>query len=551
MSDGCWVQFWDDEDCKGATKRFDAEGGSRFVNNLDDYLQSDGDKEGNEPDSLETGSRSWLVVYKDDNYEGDSASFGPNSQINDLDKYGVGGNISSFKLYDTRPSWFVDSAKGNPTTIETDDGIVNAQTVNNYFRTVVAAAFNLIPEVGGAIGTLIGGLWPDAKNRDQTWACYQNYLNQAIAGVYWQLTYESLNDILKSLYNAADSYVKTPNSDHEFKKQSFLNLYDLVNNTESFFVDESAPEKRYSFLAPYASLRLATLRENLQHYNYYYGSEPSDELRRMLTKEIQDSITLYQKLLSDARNRIVNTRKQQIVIESARSPYPYRVVDRYNGYAQGASSRDDATYIQEMYTDKVINQLAFTLDVHNTIGQLWVYFDPDRIVPDPLPLPTLSYAIGPFGWYQKVERFVQMTESGRVTEVALWTGDLVDSLELYIDGVGQGRVGGDGDGGYKALSLAQDERIVAANGYATGLINALGFTASNGKSIYGGKDGGYEKDRFDVQPLEGSVDTRLVGLTGFAGVKPGDPTNWDNLKAITFHWKCELSLDQVKGGAEG
>jgi hypothetical protein len=44
------------------------------------------------------------VVYKDDNYEGRNAMFGPNTEVADLDDYDMGGNISSFKMFDTRPS---------------------------------------------------------------------------------------------------------------------------------------------------------------------------------------------------------------------------------------------------------------------------------------------------------------------------------------------------------------------------------------------------------------------------------------------------------------
>ncbi|GAB2898471.1 hypothetical protein GCM10027278_18100 [Paralcaligenes ginsengisoli] len=52
MSDGCWVQFWDHNDFAEPTRRIDAEGPTKSVNNMDDYKQSDGDKLGDEPDSL-------------------------------------------------------------------------------------------------------------------------------------------------------------------------------------------------------------------------------------------------------------------------------------------------------------------------------------------------------------------------------------------------------------------------------------------------------------------------------------------------------------------
>lgn len=554
MSDGCWVQFWDHDGFQATsteanpnppqnpTLRIDARNGSIAVNNLDDYLQSDGDKEGDEPDSLKTGSRSWLVVYKDKDFKGRNASFGPNSEISDLDEYDMGGNISSFELFDHRPPSFVESRKTSaPTAIEIDSSPVSAQTVNNLFRTTVAASVNLIPVVGGALGTMIGGLWPDINNRDQVWASYQNYLNQAIAGVYWQITYESLNNTLESLYNAADTYARTPDEDRTLKALNFRNLYDFVNNTESYFVNEEAPEKRYMFLAPYASLRLATLRENLEHFDFYYGKEPEDETRRQLTEELRSSIDLYRRLLTESRDRILHARRQKIILTEVGISSTQYLVDQYNGHVERVDG-SDREYRKAQYTDGIINRLALALDEHNAIGQLWEFFDPR--VADPVQPPTLSYANGPYGWYQNVEQFSQVAVNGRITDLALWTGTLVDALELSIDGVAQGRVGSDGGGGLGTLKLAEDETIVSVSGYQTGLINALGFTSSKGSVLEGGQDGGAESRRFEVQPLAGSLNTRLIGLAGYAGVgSAGD----DNVKAITFYWRCELPIDPAEG----
>ncbi|MFY0523685.1 jacalin-like lectin [Archangium gephyra] len=549
MSDGCWVQFWDHDGFQtlategnpnppeNPTLRIDAKDGSISVNNLDAYKQSDGDKAGDEPDSLKTGSRSWLVVYKDKDFKGRSASFGPNSEIKDLDAYGMGGNISSFKLFDYRPPSFVDSSHQSTTTaLETDGGPVSAQTVNNVFRNTVAASLNFIPVVGGALGTVIGGLWPDVNNRDQVWGSYQNYLNQAIAGVYWQITYESLNDTLESLYKSAKRYVDTPDEEHAFKADNFRALYDLVNNTESYFINEEVPEKRYMFLAPYASLRLATLREHLEHFDFYYGKEPSEETRGQLAAEIRRSIDLYRKLLGDARDRILHGRRQKIITTRLGPSTALYLVDQYNGHTEHIEEKEREERTCQ-YADRVINQLALTLDTHNAIGQLWEYFDPK--VPGPVRSPTLSYATGPYGWYQKVEPFSQVATGGRITELAMWTGTVVDALELSIDGVAQGRVGAKGDGGRSSLILADGERIVSVNGYQTGLINALRFTTSQGRVLEGGRDEGIDVRRFEVHPMEGSLDTRLVGLTGQAGVGSGGDLN---IKAITFCWSCELPI---------
>ena len=538
MTDGCWVQFWDDDGCKGATLRFDAADGLLEVGNLDSYTQSDGHKEGNEPDSLETGSRTWLIVYKDSAYGGKSVGFGPNSKVNDLDDYGMGGNISSFKLYDHRPAAFVDAGLGAPTAIESD-GYVNAQTVNGFFRTVVGSAVNLIPGVGSALSVLVEGLWPDVDNKDQTWASYQNYLNQAVAGVYWQMTYETLNDALQSLYNAAKKFVDTPESDQSFKSDNFKILYNLVNTLEPFFVDDKVPEKRFSFLVPFATLRLLTLREHLQNFSYYYGNTPSEKTQESLKQDIRNSIDHYRALLELARNRILEQRAGMIVNTGN------DLVDLYNGYRNITNQDHD---VEMTYKESVENQLALVLDIHNAIGQLWEYCDPDVITPDPIPPPTLRYATGPFGMYQQwrysdYEKFSQMAEEGQITRIEMWARpDMVAGFELYINGIGQGRIGGDGEN-HTALALVGSERIDQANGFVDSsgqypFIKALGFSTNKGNTIQSGGYGDSTRGHtdIDVKPLDGSTNTRLIGLSG-------EDRRGDNLKVVTFHWDCELEFD--------
>ncbi|HEV7660857.1 MAG TPA: hypothetical protein VGO55_13545 [Allosphingosinicella sp.] len=529
MSDGCWVQFWGDEYCAGATLRFDADSGTLAVADLDDYTQSDGSKEGNEPNSLETGTRTWLVVYKDDDFEGKEAMFGPNTRVDDLDAFGVGGNISSFRIYDSRPSWFNESTLGGPVAYETNDGLVDAASVNNFFRTVVAAGLNLIPVVGGALGTLVGGLWPDVDQKDQVWGSFQNYLNQSIAGVYWQKTYESLNDTLETLFKAATDFVETPDQDEAIKKQAFENLYNLVNNTEAFFVDKEAPEKRFSFLVPFATLRLATLRENLQHYAYYYGSEPSQGEADRLTLEIRDSIALYQRLLSEARTRILDRRGQMIFVED-----DLVLIDLYYG-SRWSLPDPDRLDSRRYRVESVLNKLALTLDEHIAVSQLWPHFDP--AVTGPVEPPILNYVSGPMGYYWYGHQdFSEVADQGRITAITLWTYSggpnppNQNGLELYIDGSAMGRKGGEG-GTPQTLDLASDDSIVDVNG--KGSLEYLRFVSNDGKNVTGGNPDRGGSD-FQFVPLPDTLNGRVVGVSGSAG---------DVVDAIAVHWRCALPID--------
>lgn len=106
----CYVDFWENDNKDGRTKRFN---GPIQISNLSDYYYS-GENENfhNELDdsisSLATGSQAWLVVYTDNDYKGQSLAVNPNTTINKLSDYGMDNDIASFQLFDQKP---VDYAK--------------------------------------------------------------------------------------------------------------------------------------------------------------------------------------------------------------------------------------------------------------------------------------------------------------------------------------------------------------------------------------------------------------------------------------------------------
>lgn len=106
-TDNCWVQFWEHDDYEKGTLKFD---GPKDVPDMDDYeLQNpDGRDKGldDQVDSLKTGTRGWLELYKGKNYTDDVLRVEANKQLPELDDYGFGDNTNSFRLYDQRPvSW--------------------------------------------------------------------------------------------------------------------------------------------------------------------------------------------------------------------------------------------------------------------------------------------------------------------------------------------------------------------------------------------------------------------------------------------------------------
>lgn len=571
MSDGCWVQFWDQVDFAGPTLRIDADGPTLFVEDMDVYTQSDGSKEGDEPDSLKTGSRTWLIIYEKKGYEGRQARFGPNSEVPDLHKYNqMRGEASSFKIYDSPPPGFTSSMKGAPAAIESPDNAVNAQTVNALLRTVVGAAVDGIPVVGGVISALITGLWPDSRHSDQVWASAQNYLNQVVAGAYWQSVYEELNDDLTSLYNAAYAYASA--TDAEYRKKQFDNLLNSVNNLEPHFIHHDTPEDRYAFIAPFVTLRLAALLESLTHYEYYYGTSPESQSQKaILAANLNAAIDDYRKLLDLAKTRVVQARRELIRTDKIQGQYA--VVDDYNGYHFGASSKDQQRALN-FYADAIQYQLELNLDIHNAIGQLWEFFRPGAVDPQhrgPLPAPTLTYRTGPYGAYNNAADYFD-AGNGTLTQVSLWSGLYVDALRLTVGTATQERCGGPG-GAEASLALKEGEVIDRVSGhvggmitergpqipvyspvpappvyeddypfypvYQTDFIHALTFTTNQGHTLSGGSSTDVS---FSAAPLPGTTDTRLTGIIGYKSI--ASDYALELVSALICKWQCRLPFNK-------
>lgn len=538
-TDGCWVQFYDGENQTGGTLRFD---GPINVTDMNDYVFSTGEKGGDEPDSLVLGSRAWIEVFKDDDYGGSSAYFYPNQKIDSLDDYGVGGKIDSFKLFDAQPDWFPPPSTVNWVT-ESNDGPVSSQDINNFFRTALGSALMLIPKVGGALKTLLYGLWPDPhNNKEQAWASFQNYISQVVGNIYQQIISTGLSDKLSGLYNLTKAYADAP---QERRESTFAALLADLQVQEPFFIDLKSPKNTLSFFLPFGSLMLITLREQILFYEDIYGAPLQPDERARLVGELQAKIELYQTAVNDARNALLTQRAAMVTIldEGSITSDVWVPIDTYSGWRGvqefGGGSRSRAQYAADQHKEYECNLLAINLDQNIAQTQLWAWTNPDNTTP--IEAPWLIYLHGPFGHYQDATAFSEVADAGSaITRIVVKAGSLIDSLEVYINGVSTGVNGGTGGEPY-ALSVSGDQTFVAANGYSSGLINQLGFTSSTGESFLAGSLNGTNGSTgfFSSSAPVGSVDGKLVGLSGYA---VSGSASTSNLKVLTFHWFCRLPL---------
>jgi hypothetical protein len=388
-TDGCWVQFFDDDGFKGGTTRFD---GPTSVADMDNYTQSTGEKLGDEPDSLKTGTRTWLEVFKDDDYKGKSANFGPGSEINDMGAYGVGGNISSFRMYDQPPSWWVSSP--NSPLQEMDTGYYSSLTINDIARTLVGAALLLVPNVGSSLKMITMMLWPESSNRDQAWACFQNYIDQIVSGIERQRTVDDLTKKLDGLYNLAEDYLNAP---PERREDTFEGLLSGLRLYEPYFVDLDQAQVEMFFFIPYGTLMLFTLREQILSYEEIYGVPLSPEERQKRIDNLQNTIDEYQAALPPARQSLLDTRAAMVTYldESTfgigTDATIYVPIDQYTGWRGSQYHHlSDVENAVAQQAELVTNQLAYALDTYLSTAQLWSYTNPDNTAPVQPPTIRLS-----------------------------------------------------------------------------------------------------------------------------------------------------------------
>ncbi len=536
-TDGCWVQFYDGKEEAGGTIRFD---GPSQVADMNDYVMSTGEKAGDEPDSLVTGSRTWIQVFNDDGFEGKTAYFYPNQKIDSLDDYGVGGKIDSFKLYDAQPASFPPPSTNNWAN-EINGGPVSSLTINNIFRTALGAALCLIPKVGGALKTIVYGLWPDPRaSKEQAWACFQNYISQVVGTVYRQIIASGLSAKLTGLYNLTENYI---NAAPEQRESAFGQLLGDLVAQEEFFISLTSPQTSLSFFLPYGSLMLLTLREEVLFYEEIYGVPPSPEKYDELVGKLQARIERYQQAVADARASLLTQRASMVTLLDDGSVTQDRwiPIDAYSGWRgteeYGGGSKERAQYAANQRIEQVTNALAYSLDLNLAMTQLWTWTNPETA--GPIHAPWLVYQDGPYGTYQSSTAFSAIADAqSRITGIVVKAGSLIDSIEVQIDGVSTGMHGGDG-GGRFSMELSAGETIVSASGYASGLINQLGFTSSTGQNFMAGTRDGTNGTTgvFTSTAPDGSTNGSLVGIRGYAVAGSGSNSN---VKVLTFCWYCEL-----------
>lgn len=103
---GCWVTFYKDDGYDGKTASYDGPKSNDDLTN-NHWDNDDTMDEDKKYSSLKTGPVSWLTCYSEPSGGGDAILFGPNSSIKDLDNYTMPGgdkwdkNIRSWQLADS------------------------------------------------------------------------------------------------------------------------------------------------------------------------------------------------------------------------------------------------------------------------------------------------------------------------------------------------------------------------------------------------------------------------------------------------------------------
>lgn len=517
-----WVSFYESDDFQGGNVTYTTK---TSVSNFKSVNLSNGKSANDEMDSLKLGPSSWLETYTDANYSGNKSSFEPNTIVRRLDDFVVGDRISSFKLYDAKPSgWQGPSqpkTKGNVAHLD-----LSADNVLTRFGSVVSGVVTLIPEVGGVISGIVKFLWPNLNNPEDVWNDVKAQAKALLQDLLDEQKAADMEKRLQGLGLLLTDYVTTSLGTPQ-KGQRFTQILGELDLDEPYFFDQTSPEKTLTYFVNLGTIEIAVLREQYEHYAEIYstpGNPVSDPDQGTHLQILQARIKRYCDAANQARARAMEWRKSLVSIEVTGKSLTgtcYNVVDRYDGW-HTAENNYDLGEVQSDHDKRVKiveNQYGAALDILLFPMRIWRYFDPKT--PEHPKLTALYYAAGPFGGKTGTP-FTDSPGDEAVTEILVRSGTRVDGIQLTY-GETKGPLHGGSSGSPTSIALEPDETIIAAYGKYGDTVDQMFFRTSKGREVGGGGPGGVSWS--SIAPGENPTLAHIAGIQGSS-----------SLESITLYW---------------
>ena len=347
-----------------------------------------------------------------------------------------------------------------------------------------------------------------------------------------QMASNQMEALLTGLGNKLTSYQSTSLYTPS-KGQFFTDLLGTLDADDPYFCSQEHAQATLGYLVNFATVAIATLREQYLFYPQIYGISadqlaPDPDHAKHLEK-LQKAINKYRTAAQEAATTAMTWRKSLVGVQHlpGGGETGYQAFDSFDDWVgQPRSSESEAKSDEAKRLQQVTNDYTGFLNALLYPAELWPYMDPTNKLP---PLATKFTAVsGPYGGSSGTA-FADASDNRTITKVVIYSGDRVDGIEIFYGGQSGGLHGG-ASGTPTTLELAAGEYVVAAYGLAGDSMNQLFLRTNQGREVGGGGPGG---SSFTALPPSGTAAT-LGSISGVQGS--------GSLESITFHWAYEKTI---------
>jgi hypothetical protein len=418
--------------------------------------------------------------------------------------------------------------KALPSLIETTDLI----------RVGVIGVVGMIPEVGRALGTIIGFFWKDTTLSDM-WSQMQSYVEARIKSALLEKTLDEMKREIKGELEKINKIKTDPSPlKGDALKNEYLTLLGISKNYED------RPAEALPYLLNFGTIYITVCRTLLVSYKELFGKEPTADEKKFYQDNLTQAIGFMREQTKQMREELIRRRMQTVTCSitgsSSQSSTTNRGVaeDSYDGWRQSWSyttgrttygTRDYETRANEVHKNRVQQarvQFESEMEVLLQPLNLWHDMNPQNTA---LQKATIRKEVNDFGGPYAHNPFAAVT-SGRLTKVKIFTSDgRLCGIEMFHDGKSQGVKGSAGNA--SELELANDEYISSVWGFGQNQVDGIWFSTNKGKVAGGGAThvGNLSNEHYFCGDLADALSAKLIGISG--------AWNGGTLERIGFTWE--------------
>ena len=390
---------------------------------------------------------------------------------------------------------------------ESLDNITNRQFIADPYgemRSIILAAVSNIPKAGGALGGLLGFLWPEDDLGMRVWNQIKEYVISVVRELILQDNLKQLEDKLNGIRRQLETYQNEVYGSRP-KQGALDTLLGLLNFSKGSFLSLDEPEWQLPFFVALGTLRLAALREQYLNYERIYNEKDPRPKERLA--DLQKEIRTFQKAAENAREKVLSRRAEKVrvahdsLMNMGVTAYKWWVVDDYDGwqsanrYSEIQPSHEGewkARRVLERRKQAVRSELDAELDYLLAPARLWKYLDRSEQTWAASSEREIRHE--PFGHHDGQE-FEDKPYNQPISRILMYTTGIVEGVEIFYGT--SGGLHGSRIGTAHCIDLAGWEKVVSVWGRLQRVgqwlyLESVYFETNRGQVIGGGGSSGFE-----------------------------------------------------------